>query len=442
MLRFYQSPGNEMHMIVKALKNRYIKDNFIFIAGTVLAGFLGYLFHFFVARKLSIAAYGEVQSVFAIVGMFGVFASGFSYFIMKYSSLFAVKGDYWANNEFVSYLNKKIIKVIFIIAAFLLAFSPLIKNTLHLQDIWGIIAGIIAVIFGTIAVAFQESLRAWQKFMAIMAIAVSGAAIKLIFGYGFAVIAGSASSVIFSLAISNIFGLTAAIYFWKKIKTESSTKKERKRWDEYILRSKIWKNAIQIFLFSFASAFVLSADILIVKIVTTPETAGYYGALSVLGKIILLLNMSVVGVALPRACQDGHQGKNLHPKIFLMSFFLMLAIGSLLVLIYYLIPGPLMAVLFGQKYQAVAGNLWLFGLMALILSLFEFEANLAFARHDFRIIYILLLTGAAMAGAIFKFHGSLGDIAVAASASLLAGYFLAAFFNFSNRNRKIFEPII
>jgi hypothetical protein len=120
----------------------------------------------------------------------------------------------------------------------------------------------------------------------------------------------------------------------------------------------------------------------------------------------------------------------------------MLVIGLSLMLVYYLMPGLLMAVLFGQKYQAVAGNLWLFGLMALILSLFKFEADLAFARHDFRINYFLLLTASVMAAAIFKYHASLGEIVVSVSASLLFGYCFAILLNFSNRKRKIIEPIV
>ena len=117
------------------------------MSGILLAGFLGYLFHFLVARKLSVSEYGEMQSVFSLVAMSGVFASGFSYFVIKYSSLFAVKNDYFANNEFISYLNKKILKVAAIVSALLLVFSPLIKDILHLSDIWGIVAGIIAVFF-------------------------------------------------------------------------------------------------------------------------------------------------------------------------------------------------------------------------------------------------------------------------------------------------------
>jgi len=430
-----------MKIIIKALKNRYIKDNMIFMAGTVLAGFLGFLFHFFVARKLTVSEYGEMQSVFSLVAMFGVFATGFSFFIIKYSSLFAARNDYSANDGFVSYINKKIFKVVIVISALLLIFSPLIKNILHLSDTWGIVAGVLAVIFGTATVAFQESLRAWQKFFAITIVGVLGAALKLVFGYSFAVFFGKASPVVFSVAVASFLGWISVIYFWKKLGKEKQGK-DGKRWDDYASRKKIWKNAVQIFFFSFVAALILNIDILLVKNLTTPEMAGYYSALSILGKIILLLNMSVVGVALPRACQDGHQGNNLKPKIFLFSLFLMVAIGLSIITIYYLFPEALVVTLFGQKYQHISGNLWLFGVMALILSLLKFEANLAFARHDFRINYLLLFTTILMSLAVYRYHDTLFNIIVSMSVSLLIGYVFAIILNNFFDNKKISEPLI
>lgn len=428
-------------MLVKALKNRYIKDNIIFMAGTLLGGFFGYLFHFFVARQLSVSEYGEMQSVFAFVAVSGIFASGFSYFVIKHSSLFAAQNDYLANNQFITYINKKIFYVIAVLSIFILVLSPFIKNILHLSDIWGIIAGIAAVIFGTAAVVYAETLRAWQKFLAITIAGVSGAAVKLIFGYSFAAIFGKASPVVFSLAISALLGWLIVIYFWKKMRREIQIK-EKKKWDEYISRKKIWKNAIQIFFFSMMIALVMNADVLLVKNLTTSEITGYYGALSVLGKIILWLNLSIVSVALPRACADGHRGQQLQPKIFLFSIGIMLAIGGSLILAFYFAPQIIVSLLFGGKYLPVSGSLWLFGLMSLIMSLFKFEADLAFARHDFRINYLLFLAVVFMASAIARFHNTLGEIVISVSVSLLIGYLFAVFLNFSNRKKRIMDPIV
>ncbi|MDI6777731.1 MAG: oligosaccharide flippase family protein [Patescibacteria group bacterium] len=428
-------------MITKVLKYRYIKDNLIMMIGTVLGGLLGYFFHFFVARILSVSEYGEMQSVFAFVAVAGIFASGFSYFVIKYSSLFAAEKDYLANAQFIAYLNKKLFGIVAIISLLLFALSPLVKKILHLSDMWGITAGILAVIFSVAAVVFQETLRAWQKFLALTVVGVLAASSKLIFGYGFAVFFGKSSPVVFSLAISTLLGWMIAAYFWKRMKRANLSQIKKNR-EEYISRKKIWKNAIQIFFFSLMVALVMNADVLLVKNLTTSELTGYYGALSVLGKIVLWLNLSIVSVALPRACADGHRGEQLHSRIFLFSLAMMLTMGGSLILAYFLVPQNIVGLLFGGKYIFVSGNLWLFGLMSLVMSFLKFESDLAFARHDFRINYLLFLTVVVMAAAIFRHHGNLGEIAVWVSASLLLGYFLAAFLNFSNRKRKIIEPII
>jgi O-antigen/teichoic acid export membrane protein len=423
------------------LKNRYIKDNIIFMVGALVGGFLGYLFHFFIARKLSVSEYGDMQSVFAFVGISGIFASGLSYFVMKYSSAFAAAKDYAANAQFITYLNRKLFGAVVVVSILLFAASPLVKKILHLSDIWGIVAGILVVAFSIFAVAFQETLRAWQKFLALTVIGVLGALSKLVFGYGMASFFKKSSPVVFSLTVSVLLGWMMAVYFWKKM-GKNSQFRMGKKWKEYITIKKIWKNAVQIFFFSLLVAFVANADVLLVKNLTNSEVAGYYAALSVLGKIVLWINLSIVSVALPRACADGHRGEQLKLKIFLFSVGIMLAIGGSLILIYYLAPKIVMGLLFGEKYLPVSGILWMFGLMSLIMSFLKFEADLAFARHDFRINYILLFTVLAMAIAIISFHGTLGEVAVSVSVSLLFGYLLAIFLNFSNRKKKIIDSII
>jgi len=435
----------------RVARNEFLGNNLIFLTGTIIGGLLGYFFHFFVARKLSVAQYGEMQSVFALVAVLGIFASGFSYFVIKYSSLFALKNNYEANSCFIAYLNRKLFGVVAVISLLLFAFSPLIKKILHLSDIWGIVAGILAVVFSMAAVVYQETLRAWRKFFWLTIAGLTAAFSKLVFGYGLASFFKKSSPVVFALAVSALLGWLAAIFFWKKIRPralvgggikEESRGEAEKNWEEYISRKKIWKNAARIFFFSLTVALVMNADILLVKSLTTSELTGYYGALSVLGKVILWLNLSVVSVALPQACADGHYGESLRPKIFLFSLGLMLAIGAGLILIYYFLPQLLVVLLFGEKYRAVSGNLWLFGLMSLLLSLLKFEADLAFAKHDFRMNWLLLFTAFVMAAAIFRFHGTLAQVAVSVSLSLLLGYFFAILLNFSGKKKKIIEPVI
>lgn len=425
----------------RAARSEFFGNNLIFLVGTIIGGLLGYFFHFLIARKLSVAQYGEMQSLFALVATAGMFASGLSYFVIKYSSLFALENNYEANSRFIAYLNKKLFGIIAVVSLLLVAFSPLVKKVLHLSDIWGIVAGILAVVFSAAAVVYQETLRAWQKFFWLTIIGLAAAFLKLVFGYGLASFFQKASPVVFALAVSVAFGWLAAVFFWRRVKQKFRNSAE-KDWEKYISRKKIWKNAARIFFFSLMVALVMNADILLVKSLTTSEMAGYYGALSVLGKIVLWLNLSVVGVALPRACADGHRGESLQPKIFLFSLGLMLAIGVGLISIYYFFPQMLVVLLFGEKYRAVSGTLWLFGLMSLLLSLFKFEADLAFAKHDFRMNYLLLFTMIVMAAAIFQFHKTLAEIVISVSLSLLLGYFFAILLNFSSKKKKIIEPII
>ena len=84
------------------IKNRFLKDNFIFMASTIAGGLLGYFFHFVVSRKLSVAEYGELQAITSLSLIFGVLSAALSYFIIKYSSVFASHGDREGQAAFLS----------------------------------------------------------------------------------------------------------------------------------------------------------------------------------------------------------------------------------------------------------------------------------------------------------------------------------------------------
>ena len=85
-----------------------------------------------------------------------------------------------------------------------------------MSDIWGIMAGILAVIFSVAAVVFQETLRAWQKFLALTVAGILAASSKLIFGYVFAAFLGKASASRFFSCDFDFFGMDDRPVFMEK----------------------------------------------------------------------------------------------------------------------------------------------------------------------------------------------------------------------------------
>lgn len=85
------------------------------MTGTLVSGLLGYAFHFVVSRQISVAQYGELQSLLSTMIIFGVFNSALSYFTIKHTSVFAAHHDFEANREFARYLTSRIFRLTLII---------------------------------------------------------------------------------------------------------------------------------------------------------------------------------------------------------------------------------------------------------------------------------------------------------------------------------------
>ncbi|HUD08711.1 MAG TPA: oligosaccharide flippase family protein [Candidatus Saccharimonadales bacterium] len=422
-------------------KSKFLKNNAIFMAGTLVGGLLGYAFHFVVSRQISVAQYGELQSLLSTMLIFGVFNSALSYFTIKHTSVFAAHQDFEANREFTSYLASRVFKLTLAILLALLIASPLLANFLHFSSTIGFIVVSLATFFSTMTIIYFEILRGWQKFFLLSLAGIATAFVKFASGAILASIAHNTAAVSFSLLTAAFAGWYLAKYWSRKQITGGNIPDAGTGWKhKYFSGTNIRRSAMNIFFFSLALILVSNLDVILVKYFSSAETAGYYGAFALLGKIVLWLNLSVAGVLLPDACADGHTGKRPDKKTLLNSYTLMALIALGLITIYYFIPNLVVNLFFGKKYILDTQILWLFGFMSFLLSILTFEANLSFAKHDFRVVYFLATTVILMVVSLARYHTNLQQIVLAFSASFFVGYLLVLAANLTHEKRRINLP--
>jgi O-antigen/teichoic acid export membrane protein len=421
------------------LKNRFIKNNFIFIAGTLIGGFLGYLFNFVVSRQISVAQYGELQSLTSSFIIFGVFNSALSYFVIRHTSVFASRNDREANQEFTNYLRPKIKKFTIALLCLLIIFSILLSSLLHFSSYLGFIVISLTTFFSTMTIIYFETLRGWQKFFILSVIGVATAFAKLLSGVVLAYFSHKTSFVSFSFLFSALISWYLSKYWSEKEKIGINEPKENiSSWkNKYFPETSIRKSAFNIFFFSLAIILVSNIDVLLVKYFSSADITGYFGAFNLLGKMVLWLNMTVVTVMLPGACVDGHDGKRPGKKNLLESYGLMTIIGAGSIVAFYFAPNFIVNLFFGNKYIFDTQVLWLFALIYFLLSILTLEANLSFAKRDFRVIYSLAATTLLMIAGLAKFHGSIREIAVSLTISFLIGYLATAALNISHERYRL-----
>lgn len=424
-------------MISRLVKDKFLRDSFIYVMGTLFTGSLGYLFHFLISRKLSVAEYGELQSLLALLGIVGVFGSALSYFVIKYSSAFAEQNDFGANRAFIEWVNSQIYKLIIVFLVLFALASPFIHGYLKLSGFSGVIAVGFAVVFGILTTVYIAVLVGWQDFLSVNIIGAFGSFLKLFFGFFIAIFFAKASFVIFSVFIASIGGWFLARFFAGRKFFKEPAEQIQIDWKaKYFPDLKIRKIILPIFIFSLMIALLSDLDVLLVKNLTSPEITGYFGALKILGKIILWINLAIVAVVLPAACAEGHRGQSISLKKLLGAYGLIIFTSGCATLIYFFFPEFTINLFFGAKYVVFKSDLWLFGIMALILSLLMLEANIAYARHDFKISYILGFSALLMTIFIYLFHDTIRQTAVGIIFAVFAGYFFALILNLLHRKKQ------
>ena len=78
--------------VINGVKNdKFLSNSFIFFIGSFLVGIASYLYQFLMARMLPIEAYGELQSLLAVLTIAGIFSGVILTVLIKYTAAFKAR---------------------------------------------------------------------------------------------------------------------------------------------------------------------------------------------------------------------------------------------------------------------------------------------------------------------------------------------------------------
>jgi O-antigen/teichoic acid export membrane protein len=421
------------------LRDKLLKNSVIISLGDLIAGIFGYLFQFVISHRLSVAGYGEFQSLNSLFIITGAVASTLSYLFYKFFPVFWKARDYAAQRTFMGWAIKKINKWIFVYFGLFLVLTPLFALMLHLHSYYGILFIVIAAVVGVYSSIYGAALVGWEYFLPSVIAGIIAAIGKLIAGYIIVLFFPTASGVLFSFVIGAVIGLAAYIYFNKRYFPGGEEVNPDDWKQKYYAKFNFGRELGYVFVFALLMLVLGNVDIFLVKSLTSAELTGFYGALHTLGTVITTLNAAIIGAVLPTVYAAGHEGKRAGMKTVLFAYGAIAVISAGGLFLYTVFPSLIVEMLFGAKYLSVASNLWLFAPLTFFLSILTLEANFAYARHAYRVSWILLATiMVAMLGVTF-FHGSIREIALAITVAFACGYVSVLCLNLWSGKKRFLE---
>jgi len=323
-------------------RSQSAKDTYVLFVGNILGAFTGFVFTLIIARGLSVGDFGVFSAVNNLIIIIASLADiGIS------AALVSFVASYQANNDTLNarrYLKSSLIVrllIVSVISLALLAFAPWVSKNLLVSEGLGVVYWSIILSYGLFFLNFFSiALQAYKRFIASVSI-------DLIIGFGRILAVGaffiaglltlnySFLSFTIGAVITTIVGFMLLGTAFLKVDTPKEVYVN-------LLKFSGWVGVNRII-----SAISGRLDVQMLAIFSGAEITGQYSIAQRLALFITVLISSLSAVMAPRLAAFGDKEKE---KKYLLKATLVTLPIIAGVLIWIVIAGPFISLLFGSKY--------------------------------------------------------------------------------------------
>jgi len=321
-----------------------------------------YLFTLFMGRMLGPANYGILVALLSLMALITIPASVINTVAMRFTAVFKSRNQIEKIRRLFSYLTKNLFLISLAAALILIVATPFINNFLKIPSKVPIILLSLLLILIFLIPITRGVLQGLQKFFALSVNICIDPLVKLLLAVILVYFGFGVNGVIIALIVAS-----TTAYFLSFIPLKNLSLKFSRR-DDQIGKKEIKGYSANVLWTLLLLTLLVNVDIILVKHFLSGQEAGFYGALSTMGKIVLFVSVPISGVMFPMVTSRYEKGEK-HWKLLLVSLVLMTILGLLVLAVYFIAPAFSVKILFGNQYLAIANLLPLFGLAMLLYSI-------------------------------------------------------------------------
>lgn len=317
----------------------------------IIAAIASYLFYFLMARMLTVEDYGLLYSLIALTYLFTVPHETIRTVIAKYTVALAAKKEYRKIKGFFIKAVKTIL--IYSVVAFIifLALIPLLTKLLHAPTVPLIIVGSSLLVTFLLPIIWGL-LQGLQRFGHLGLNNSIETAVKLIIAIVLVYIGFGINGALVAIPLSMVFAFFAGFWPIKDVlKAKAKTFKEK-----HVIRYSF--AAFVIFLFFVA---MYTVDTILARYFFSGKISGFYGSLSVIGKIIIFVSITITRVMFSAVAEQDKINKigkseieKKRKKILYNAGIYVLAVIAFFLIISILWPKNLIMTIVGPNYLEIA----------------------------------------------------------------------------------------
>src|SRR5437660_3952547 len=395
--------------LVQLSKSRLVRQNAILFSGGLVAGIGGFVFHAIAGRILGPSIYGQVAFLIAVYAVGTAPALILIVVLARYTATLAARGD-----PGVRSLLTRTIRLIAIPCLLAVLFTALFARPIAAFEHLGSTIPVLILGF-SIALVWQVAiprgiLQGLQRFTALslnlsMELVMRTILVYALLAAGYAV-SGAMAAVFVGLAFAFFLG----IYTLRDHFRGTGTRVRLRVMAGFSLTAAAGIIGVQI---------LYNQDVILAEHYLSSHDGGIYGGLNKIGTILFFLTLSVSQGLFPRVVEA--VPKDQHPgRILLSSACILAALGAGALLVFAVVPGLVVGVLFGPGFKDATPYVFAVGVIGLALSLDNLLVQFFMAVHDRVFVPILFAGVIAECVLIYLFHALLRQVVLVVLVVLVA----------------------
>lgn len=390
-------------LIIDSIKHDLISGSFFVLVGTTASSFLLFIANVYFARNLSYSDYGTLASLISLITLLTIPAGSFSAVIVRYAAQFFARNEFDQAGAFYVKVFKYILIFTLALNFLVVILSPVIMSFLKINEIGLIIlVGLSIGIFyiSMLNTAFIQSLLRFKLLGSLFLIGGFG---RLACGVFLLLLGFRVYGALAAIIVSSIMGFVISFFVLRKIIFNAGKKVN-------IHKSDIISYAVPTSIAIFSLSSFITTDVLLAKHFFSPQDAGFYGGLSLIGKVIFYFTGPIPVAMFPLIVKK-HTNKEKYNSLFYISLLLVLIPSIIMTMFYFVFPEfTIKLFLGGGKYLSVAPYLGLFGIFLTIYSINNVFVNFFLSIKETKIFLGVLFFAILQVILVSIFHSSFSQI--------------------------------
>lgn len=387
------------------LSSKIIKEGTLLFISTMIGNIASYFFQFFMSRKLSIEDFGVFNSLMSLFIITAVPIGTLLTIIARYTSQFKAKGEYEKIHIMYKSAGSKIALIGIICVMAFIFLSGNIMTFLNLSARVPIIIVGLMLAVNFILTLNLGVLQGLQRFWFLGVNMGLNGVIRLIMGIVFVYLGFKVNGALGATLLAGAVVFMITIIPLRKFLLDPA-KGNIINGSSY---KDVFSESMPVMLTYLSFAILTNIDLILVKHFFTPEDAGNYAAVAILGRTVLYLPGAIAIAMFPMVAENHTLNKNSH-SLLKNALLFSAAISGIGMALFIVIPEFILTISMGRKYAPVSDLLRLFGIAMFPFSMMNIMINFNLARRRVKFLYTLIFACALQIMLISLFHSTLVEV--------------------------------